>query len=81
MIRRYMKKPIVIEAVQWNGLNKNEVKELCKDSVEIMGNTLIIITLEGKIQANENDYITKGINNEVYPCKPDIFEKTYDLVD
>ena len=42
--------------------------------------TLCIYTLEGSHQANIGDYIIKGVNGEFYPCKPDIFEKTYDIV-
>ena len=42
---------------------------------------LIIPTLEGNMKAIENDYIIKGVNGEFYPCKPDIFEKTYEKVD
>ena len=40
-----------------------------------------IKTLEGIMHANYGDYIIKGVNNEIYPCKPEIFEKTYELVD
>lgn len=39
-----------------------------------------IITLEGTMRAYENDWIIRGVNGELYPCKPDIFEKTYDIV-
>ena len=42
---------------------------------------LIIPTLEGNMLAVENDYIIKGVNGEFYPCKPDIFEKTYEIID
>ena len=42
--------------------------------------TIDIETLEGVMRADENDFIIKGISGEFYPCKPDIFEKTYDLV-
>ena len=42
---------------------------------------LIIPTLEGDMIAQENDYIIKGVQGEYYPCKPDIFEATYDLVE
>ncbi|WP_286674643.1 hypothetical protein [Clostridium sp. ZBS3] len=41
---------------------------------------LFIETLEGRMLANEGDFIIKGVNGEFYPCKPDIFEKTYDEV-
>lgn len=40
----------------------------------------IINTLEGDMRANANDWIIRGINGELYPCKPDIFEKTYEIV-
>ena len=49
------------------------------DSGEKIG--LIIPTLEGDMLANENDYIIKGVHGEFYPCKPDIFEETYEPVD
>lgn len=43
--------------------------------------SLDIYTLEGRMQAKEGDYIIRGVNGEFYPCKPDIFEKTYDKVE
>lgn len=61
-IKKYRKKPVVIEAYQ-------------TDKV------MYIETLEGRMKANVGDYIITGINGEQYPCKPDIFEKTYELVD
>lgn len=42
---------------------------------------VIIHTLEGDMKANVGDYIITGVNGEQYPCKPDIFEKTYELVE
>jgi hypothetical protein len=42
---------------------------------------MIIRTLEGKMTANVGDYIIKGIQGEIYPCKPDIFEATYEVVE
>ena len=42
---------------------------------------LIIPTLEGDMLALDGDYIIKGVNGEFYPCKPDIFEKTYDIIE
>ena len=42
--------------------------------------SLVIHTLEGDHHANPGDYIIKGIHGEFYPCKPDIFEKTYDII-
>ncbi|MEI3611620.1 hypothetical protein [Pseudogracilibacillus sp. SO30301A] len=55
------------------------MKVLNSDSGERIG--LVIPTLEGDMLAVENDYIIKGVNGEFYPCKPDIFEKTYELVE
>ena len=43
--------------------------------------TLTIHTLEGVMRASVGDYVIKGVNGELYPCKPDIFKKTYDVVD
>ena len=42
---------------------------------------IVIDTLEGKMKASPGDWIVKGVNGEIYPVKPDIFEKTYELVD
>lgn len=42
---------------------------------------LVIPNLEGDMLALDGDYIIKGVNGEFYPCKPDIFEKTYDIID
>lgn len=61
-IRKYIKKPVVIEAYQTD-------KEL------------IIHTLEGDMKAMPGDYIITGVNGEQYPCKPDIFHKTYEEVE
>lgn len=80
----FRKKPVVIEAVQWNGNNFDEVVEL----TGIMGvlppsqkNTCVgIQTLEGTMRADIGDWIIKGIKGEVYPCKPDIFEATYESI-
>lgn len=81
---KYRKKPVVIEAMQWNGDNANEVRDFVKDSLrklEYGSNYIAIETLEGTMMADMGDYIIKGIKGEFYPCKPDIFEATYDLVD
>lgn len=46
----------------------------------VNGFEMWIETLEGKMAASYGDWIIKGVNGEFYPCKPDIFEKTYELV-
>lgn len=90
---KYRKKPVVIEAVQWNGKNLAEIllftgihpsadhwtHERFEEVVKKDG--LKIFTLEGKMSANINDWIIKGVKGEFYPCKPDIFDATYEKVD
>ena len=48
--------------------------------MQFMEDSIFIATLEGVMIANKGDYIIKGVNGEFYPCKPDIFHKTYDAV-
>lgn len=78
------KKPVVVEAVQWNGCNFDEVYHFthcCLSYVKpIKKLELSIQTLEGEMIASKGDWIIKGVNGEFYPCKPDIFEKTYEIV-
>lgn len=88
MIRTYRKKPINIEAIQWDGNNFEEIQEFCKPrraylfDPTICGSCkenerLMIDTLEGIHEARKGDYIIKGVKGECYPCKPDIFRETY----
>lgn len=88
---KFKKKPIIIEAFKWTGgpdqvkdpewiINalKNKTIIIVHDHGKLIG--LEIKTLEGIMLANIGDYIIKGINDEIYPCKPDIFEKTYEPI-
>ena len=90
MIQKYRKKPVVIEAVIWDGRNFDEVMNFMQ---EFHGNKvnyenaeehayktgeLTIETLEGNHIASKGDFIIKGVKGEFYPCKPDIFEMTYE---
>lgn len=90
---KYKKKPIVIEAVKWDGKNHREMWNFltgkADDYISANGDNfyidhekvnggLIIKTLEGEHIANIGDYIIKGVKGEFYPCKPDIFELTYE---
>lgn len=80
---KYRKKPVVIEAVQHNGTNYDEIKDFMKVNElvsEYLGEVLVIETLEGTMRADNGDYIIKGVQGEFYPCKPDIFEQTYEKV-
>ena len=82
VMKRYVKKPIVVEAVQYNGNNVQEILNFCGGAVVVrMLSEITIKTLEGPLHVSEGDFIIKGVEGEFYPCKPDIFEKTYDVVE
>ena len=93
---KYRKKPVVIDALQWDGTRA------CKESIEATfynletnsvelpmsgewdGTTYLswtIYTLEGSIEAAPGDYIIKGVKGEFYPCRKDIFEETYEAIE
>lgn len=78
---RYRKKPVVIEAVRWFGGNTGEILSFCGGDAHEKNGALYIDTLEGALRASVGDYIIKGINGEVYPCKPDIFAATYETAE
>lgn len=89
---KYRKKPVVIDAFQWTGdINQKDdpewIIEALKTNVATilpkspLGLIMMIDTLEGVMTAYPNDYVIKGIAGEIYPCKPDIFESTYELVE
>lgn len=77
---KYRKKPVVIEAVQFDGENHDVIADFCAPQpVRVSGGyALIIPTLEGDMIANRGDWIIKGVKGEFYPCKPDIFAATYE---
>ena len=75
-------KPVTIDAIYYTGNNVDNVIEFCEgNAVKNEDGTLTIHTLEGDHKAIVTDYIIKGVNGEFYPCKEDIFEKTYDIVE
>ncbi len=89
MTRKFRKKPIEVEAIQWTGKNFEEIQSFVSwEPLEfnihpkaVYGDertNLIIPTLEGEMKAPRGWWIIKGIEGEFYPCKPDIFEKTYE---
>lgn len=80
MIKKYRKKPVIIEAIQWTGKNLSEIDNFMGGTVGNKGTILVINTLEGDMEASIGDYIIKGVNGEFYPCKPDIFGKTYEKI-
>lgn len=88
---KYRKRPVVIEAQKWDGTDegyRNIITNFA--SLEKEGTALpisftfrefiVIHTLEGVMQTNPGDYIIRGVKGEYYPCKPDIFEATYEKV-
>lgn len=83
---KYRKKPVVIEAVEFTVETKTLLhlskfmSEVNVDYSEPDNPVLKIETLEGVMTAQQGDYIIKGVNGEFYPCKPDIFHKTYEEV-
>jgi len=87
MVKKYRKKPVMIEAVLWDGTKESETeiryfsdnKALPTFIGDNIPSYVIIETLEGEMRASVGDYIIKGVQGEVYPCKPDIFEQTYEL--
>ena len=80
MINKYRKKPIEIEAIQYTGENAKEVINFVNSNIKVEDVDLIINTLEGDMTISNGDFVIKGVNGEFYPCKPDIFEKTYEKV-
>jgi hypothetical protein len=81
---KFRKKPVVIEAIQWDGANYSEIEAFVGIEGAFNGETepptWQIITKEGTMTANRGDWIIKGVKGEFYPCKPDIFAATYELV-
>jgi hypothetical protein len=82
---RFRKKPVVIDAVQWLGTGESMDAIRALDTgtraVDFTADNVFIVTLEGQMTATIGDWIIKGVNGELYPCKPDIFLKTYDLAE
>ena len=81
---QFRKKPVVINALQWDGENMYPMMEF-SDGSDDFGfqdhkKTMTIDTLEGTMTAEKGDWIIQGVQGEFYPCKPDIFEATYEAV-
>ena len=93
---KFVKKPVVIEAIELKnsygsivecvefvfniGMDSSMIGELATVKKVQEEGGFIIPTLEGNMKATFGDYIIKGIKGEFYPCKPDIFEATYEPV-
>uniref|UniRef100_A0A6H1ZG01 Phage protein n=1 Tax=viral metagenome TaxID=1070528 RepID=A0A6H1ZG01_9ZZZZ len=87
MIEKYRKKPVVIEAIRWDGINWNEMCDFIgvpENAVGRLSDSEMLIdikTPEETMTAQIGDFIIKGIQGEFYPCKPDIFYATYEKVE
>lgn len=83
-IKKYRKKPVVIEAIQWNGNNMQEIHSFAGDKAMFKNidkqPVLILFSHQSTMVASVTDMIIKGINGEFYPCNIDIFKKTYDNI-
>jgi hypothetical protein len=90
---KYRKKPVVIEAMQWDGTYGQQQRIITWSAVvegqDAWGEPkvsgwfdgdyyLAIRTLEGEMRADVGDFVIRGVRGEFYPCKPDIFEATYE---
>lgn len=79
---KFRKKPVEVEAVQYNGRNATKILRFMFPDIEPDATATLetIKTLEGEMKVSLNDWIIKGVKGEFYPCKPDIFEQTYEKV-
>ena len=85
---KYRKKPVVVGAMRLPEENEDPAQELIdwlndQERVVLSGRngSLIIQTPEGDMTANPGDWVIKGVKGELYPCKPDVFEATYEVVE
>lgn len=81
---KYRKKPVVIEAVQFRSGEQDScfAQDVLDGRVRYPADgTMLIQTLEGVMQALPGDWIIRGVKGELYPCKPDIFEATYEAIE
>ena len=85
-MQKFVKKPVVIEAIQYDGANITEIEtfvgaKLPSVWLSVEDTQLVISTLEGDMKVSKGDYVIKGIKGEFYPCKPDIFKSTYNVIE
>lgn len=88
---KFRKRPVVIEAIQFDGTVESGIRirqAYERDDIQVImtgqhinGGNLSIPTLEGVMNASPGDWIIQGVSGEIYPCKPDIFAKTYEHVE
>lgn len=83
MVVQARKRPVIVQAIQWNGGNFKEVLDFARSNHfgSPDSNTIIIKTMEGDLRANLGDWIIRGVKGEFYPCRDDIFTQTYEVLD
>ena len=84
MSTRLRKKPVEIVGLKWTGDNVKECANFLGNSFMAHNDTdskILILTLEGHMSANKGDWLLRDVNGEHYPCKPDILDKTYDILE
>lgn len=74
----YVKRPVVVEAIQFTRGNFDEIEAFCGGDAELRNGKLVVATLEGALTASDGDWIIKGTAGEFYPCKPNIFAEIYE---
>lgn len=78
---RYRKRPVVIDAVKFEVIGDVIDFAGLENTTQPVKGNIGIVTLEGVMWASPGDYIIKGVKGEFYPCKPDIFESTYEAAE
>jgi len=89
---KFRKKPVIIEAElisqlinaadhDWDALPDWAIENYEKGKIIFISTHVEIITDEGVMRGERDDYLIRGVNGEIYPCKPDVFEKTYEKVE
>jgi len=81
---KYKKHPVEIEAIKYTRERPADILDFVPEEKVFFSesmNEYYIETLEGNMYLTDGDYVIKGVNGEFYPCKPEIFEKTYEVVD
>ena len=93
MFKKFVKRPIVVNAVKYDGTNGNEIVQYANEMLQFQSytteecyvddktNNLYVQSMEGTMRALVGDYIIQGPFGEFYPCKPDIFDATYSEID
>lgn len=82
-MRKFRKKPVIVEAEQWNGESLEEIRRMTGcNGLQLSFNKvrLIVPSLEGSVSCNLGDWIMKGVKGEFYCCNDEIFKMTYDEV-